>query len=51
MCRVWRSIAVTAAQAFYEATKIGDIALAKTLRDYYNNLTMPYTDLHIAQIE
>lgn len=21
---------------------IGDIALAKTLRDYYNNLTMPY---------
>lgn len=25
-----------------EATKIGDIALAKTLRDYYNNLTMPY---------
>mgnify|MGYP003496692779 CR=1 FL=1 len=22
-----------------EATKIGDIALAKTLRDYYNNLT------------
>ena len=27
-----------------EATKIGDIALAKTLRDYYNNLTMPYVD-------
>lgn len=25
-----------------EATKIGDIALAKTLRVYYNNLTMPY---------
>lgn len=25
-----------------EATKIGDIALAKTLRDYYNNLTMLY---------
>lgn len=25
-----------------EATKIGDIVLAKTLRDYYNNLTMPY---------
>ncbi len=25
-----------------EATKIGDIALAKTLQDYYNNLTMPY---------
>ena len=25
-----------------EPTKIGDIALAKTLRDYYNNLTMPY---------
>ena len=25
-----------------EATKIGDIALAKTLRDYYNNLTKPY---------
>lgn len=25
-----------------ESTKIGDIALAKTLRDYYNNLTMPY---------
>lgn len=25
-----------------EATKIGDIALAKTLRDYYSNLTMPY---------
>lgn len=25
-----------------EATKIADIALAKTLRDYYNNLTMPY---------
>ena len=25
-----------------EATKIGDIALAKTLLDYYNNLTMPY---------
>lgn len=25
-----------------EATKIGDIALAKTLRNYYNNLTMPY---------
>lgn len=25
-----------------ETTKIGDIALAKTLRDYYNNLTMPY---------
>lgn len=25
-----------------EATKISDIALAKTLRDYYNNLTMPY---------
>lgn len=25
-----------------EATKIGDIALDKTLRDYYNNLTMPY---------
>lgn len=25
-----------------EATKIGDIALAKTLRDYYNNLTIPY---------
>lgn len=25
-----------------EATKIGDIALAKTLQDYYSNLTMPY---------
>lgn len=25
-----------------EATEIGDIALAKTLRDYYNNLTVPY---------
>lgn len=25
-----------------EATKIGDIALAKSLQDYYNNLTMPY---------
>ena len=25
-----------------EATKIVYIALAKTLRDYYNNLTMPY---------
>lgn len=25
-----------------EATKIDDIALAKTLQDYYNNLTMPY---------
>lgn len=25
-----------------EATKIGDIVLAKTLQDYYNNLTMPY---------
>lgn len=25
-----------------EATKIGDIALTKILRDYYNNLTMPY---------
>lgn len=25
-----------------EATEIGDIALAKTLRDYYSNLTVPY---------
>ena len=25
-----------------EETKIGDIALDKTIRDYYSNLTMPY---------
>lgn len=25
-----------------EATEIGDLALAKNLQDYYNNLTIPY---------